>query len=76
MATRYSAVEAVREYTGNPDLELETYLDPKVPGCVALRDKEGNGYLIAANVPACADNVEEVEFESWPPKSGEPRFFI
>jgi hypothetical protein len=78
MATREQAIQAVREYTGDPTLKLKTWPDPKVPGCWALQDEEGNGYLISGNVrgvPTMGD-VEEVEFETWPPKSGPLNFFI
>ena len=78
MNTRAQAVAAVRDYTGNPDLELQTFADPKVPGAWALRDAEGNGYLVSAHAPtpATGDHVEEAEWETWPPKPGPLRFFL
>lgn len=75
MATKAQAIAAVRDYTGDPQLQLKTYPDPTVPGCWALQDAEGNGYLLQANDPATADWVEEVEWETWPPKPGALRFF-
>ena len=75
MATRRQAIDAVRDYTGDLKLKLKTYPDPKVPGTWALQDKEGNGYLVNGPNPT-AEDVEWVEFETWPPVSGDLRFFI
>lgn len=75
MATKAQAIQAVRDYTENPSLQLRTFPDPKVRGAWALQDAEGNGYLLQANDPPDADHVEEVEYDTWPPKPGALRFF-
>ncbi len=78
MVSKAQAVAAVRDYTGDPTLALKAHADPKVDGCWALQDAEGNGYLIQGNLghAPTGDDVEEVEYTSWPPRSGAPRFVL
>lgn len=83
MPTRQEALDSFRDYIGKPDQQFDLWPDPEVPGTWAGR-KHGDkgedgvieGFLITHSAPLGANGVEEVEFESWPPKSGPLRFFI
>jgi len=80
MPTRHEAIAAFRDYIGDPSATFDMIEDPKVPGCWAGRlegDTSNEGFLIQDD-PTCiegSEGVEEVEFNEWPPKSGNLRFF-
>lgn len=76
-------------YTGRTVAHLDVFPDPKVEDAYALRATMSNGttmdFLICAgwrpygsrgNAEKVCDALEDVEYECWPPKVGEPRFFI
>jgi hypothetical protein len=73
------AKKAVEEYTGEKVVRIEIYQDPKVAGCVAFRTKMEDGrtldWLKTHNDPITMDTIEECEFDVFPPKSGELKFF-
>jgi len=55
--------------------KVEVVEDPKVIGTYAIqvtRVGEGRSFHLLWS----AHYLEEVEFETWPPESGEPKFFI
>jgi hypothetical protein len=76
-------VNAIAAYTGVKvrDEDVQVARDPVVRGCWAARWAERGG---AGEVLDClftdgiisADNLEEVQFAQWPPKSGVLKFFI
>ena len=76
---------AVEHYTGRKVASLLRHDDPQVAGAVALRATLEGGdvvdFLLSGNAPRCnthqalADELEECEFESWPPRSGNLKFF-
>jgi hypothetical protein len=66
--------EAVKNYLGTKNFKsMKTYPDPQVPGTYAIRaiNKRGENvdFLYCGGEPI-EDNLEEVEYNSWPPKSG------
>lgn len=73
---------AIEYYTGSKVDSLRTKIDPRVRGTVAIRAMiEGNvvdfllvGYTVKMTPEEIANMLEEVEFSSWPPRSGELRF--
>ena len=77
-------IKGIEEYTGKTVEKLKTYRDPKVNGTYALKaimnDNKVLDFLICGGyveewTPECiSDNLEECEFESWPPKSGSLQF--
>jgi len=73
--------KAVEDYAGKELLNLDVIPDPQVPGSFAIKavykafpDKPVF-FLISAGDPISWEYLEEVEFESWPPRSGRLRFF-
>lgn len=72
----------VEKYLGNVVDDLQTKEDPRVPGTVAVRATvDGNsvdfiivGYSEDMSPDDVMNNLEEVEFSTWPPRSGELRF--
>lgn len=81
---RQLIIKGIEEYTGKKVNKLKTYADPKVSGTYALRaDIEALGtidFLIVGHFVeewtpvGISEQLEECEFEKWPPKSGEPQF--
>lgn len=74
------AHKAVEEYTGKKVKTIDVFQDPKVSGCIAIRVTVKGiprklDFLKTHNDPINADNLEEAEFDQWPPKSGELKFF-
>ena len=75
--------KAVEEYTGVKVKAIEVVRDPQVAGCVAMKctmEKKINGeqdlyFLKTHSDPITSETLEEAEFESWPPKSGQLKFF-
>jgi len=80
----------IEHYTGHKVRGLERYDDPRVAGCIALRctvlEGEPDGgtvlqFFISGNAPVLKTkedvsvNLEEAEFETWPPRSGKLKFF-
>jgi hypothetical protein len=80
----------IAEYTGKEVKEIKVHSDPKVAGTYAIRASftEGNDtdFLIVGNCiegsigratpEVIAENLEEIECKTWPPVSGNPRFFV
>lgn len=81
MTRREQVLKAFRDYIGKPDQQFDLWADPKVPGTYAGRkkgDKGSDGVIegfLITHSGIGEDDVEEMEFESWPPKSGPLRFF-
>lgn len=80
---KLNVAQAIQAYTGRP-VELKdllVYPDPKVNDCWAVRWLKGGE---AGEDFDCVfmygqideDHLEETEWETWPPVSGEPRFFV
>lgn len=82
--------KAVADYTGEEPATIQIEADPKVSGVYAVRATfEGGDYPVdflwnrheadqaegIAGMSPDAEVLEEVEFESWPPASGSPKFF-
>jgi len=76
-------IQVIKEYTGKEPTKVKTYKDPKVDGCVAFRasfkgeeDMDGlitGQYVDEFDAQELADEqLEDCEFESWPPKPGPP----
>ena len=79
-AVKDEVVAAIREYTGRKvdASKVEVFADPKVSGCYAARwtkGKDDTVDMLFTNGEITADGLEEVEFKSWPPTSGAPKFF-
>lgn len=83
--TRYDGLEAlfkraITEYTGEAPASVQVHPDPKVEGSYAARARFKDGdkvdFLVAAGSPVSADGLEEVTFETWPPRSGNLKFFV
>jgi hypothetical protein len=55
--------------------EVLTHPDPKVEGTVALRVMTGKRTIDLLLVRGTAE-FDEVEWETWPPKSGSLKFFV
>jgi len=78
MTIKERITKAVKAYTGKQPEDLQIHRDPKVSGVYAVRLKlkgDEAGFLFNKNEADEADDdwkvLEEVEFESWPPKSNE-----
>ena len=77
-------IKGIEEYNGNKVTNLKTYRDPKVNGTYALRAEIETvgaidfllvGHFVEEWTPeGIMEQLEECEFEKWPPKSGEPQF--
>ena len=63
----------VENYLGTAVKEIKTYRDPLSPGYIAIRviypDNCTHDLLYDSNAGDEDDRIEEVEFETWPPKS-------
>jgi len=73
-----NAIEALKNYVDidNPNNIINIVPDPKVPGVFALQIYRGKYkfHLLWTN-DGCGD-FDGVEFESWPPTTGDLQFFI
>ena len=75
--------KAIEEYSGNKVEKIKFVQDPKVPGTYAIRttlDGEQQDWLIVHykhewTDKEAAEQLEEIEFDSWPPVSGGLKFF-
>jgi len=76
--------QGVVQYSGKQPRGVEIVGDRKVPGTYALRvhytDDTEATFLITGFHSGCTaefveQNLEEVEFTTWPPTSGELKFF-
>lgn len=81
-----AAARLIADYTGDRVSRVQVFEDPMVRGTYAIRAQVagpgtiGEGYLDALVITGgrglaamTADDVEEVEFEHWPPRStGQP----
>lgn len=78
----------IEEHTDRSVASLQMHADPKVEGSYAIRasmdDGETIDFVLLAHwllksqtlTPSLVDeNLEEVEFTSWPPSSGNMQFF-
>lgn len=80
LAERFAAT--LSTYTGGVvrASELKVFQDPKVSDCYAVRYVHpcGETYdaLFTHGVYDDPEQIEDAEFESWPPTSGELKFFI
>lgn len=82
--------EAINQYTGRTFHEnaVQVVRDPKVRGTYAIRvvnfypDEQQPGDFLAIlgdadlSVDAIDEALEEVEYEKWPPVSGNLQFFV
>lgn len=83
-------VAGIESYTGKKVTDINVILDPKVSRTFAMRVTiEGHSYpldmlivggnmetgIAEATPEVIAENLEECEFETWPPKSGSLKFF-
>lgn len=80
MADRFAATLSAYVGDHGPVLatDLKVFRDPKVEGCYAVRaliDGDTVDFLFTRGNFDDPDEVEEVEFETWPPVSGSPKFF-
>ena len=85
MASLNSVFKAsIESYSGDRVKTLKVYPDPQVMGTYAIRTSFETGevqdglichYNPAWSVDETAGNLEECEYESWPPKSGGLKFF-
>lgn len=73
---------AIADYSGVAPSSLSCYPDPKVPGTYAFRasfpDGTGLDFLVIG-VPLAdvtGEDLEETDFETWPPVSGDLNFFV
>lgn len=68
----------IEEYSGERVIELKIYHDKKCRGCVAMRavfasDGMEHDFIFMAGVPRTVDELEECEFETWPPREGKQK---
>ena len=77
--------EAIADYLALPmmGLVVETADDPTHSDCIAIRTThwgEPGAQFLLTHIPAkpnhdwVVENLEEVEFTTWPPTSGQERF--
>ena len=71
--------KAIGMYSGKTILKIQIHPDPKVAGTYAIR-ADGMDFLITRfpslkTYKDIIDNLEDVEWETWPPKSGDLKFF-
>lgn len=61
----------VHEYTGDEPVSVQWVPDPKVPYCTAVRATFAKNRLLDLIVyhHTAGNDVEEVEFQHWPPRS-------
>ena len=90
MASEQLIKAGIQFYTGSVVKDIKVSADPKVPDSYAVRvhmqDGEQQDYVLCASwrgdgrrhitLQDIADNLEEASFESWPPPSGNLRFFV
>jgi len=72
--------KVIEDYTGRKIKELKTHADPQVHSVYALQAKMTDGetlqFLLDLRHGGDPEEyLEDVEFKSWPPKSGELKFF-
>jgi len=77
----------IQNYTGRSVADVEIHADPKVAGAYAIRASMKDGktidFLVCAGWDAQGRSpvvvsafLEEAEFTSWPPTSGNVKFFV
>lgn len=74
--------KAIEDYTGVKVKEIEVVEDNKVEGCYAMKavmckrvcGKNTLYFLKTHSDPISYNTIEDVEFTSWPPKSGSLKF--
>jgi hypothetical protein len=66
--------QAIGDYTGLAVNELDVCPDPKVEGTYAARATLSDGHVMTCLFigEISTENLEEVEFTTWPPSSGNP----
>ena len=77
--------KAIEKYSGKKVKTIKVHSDPQVEGTYAIRTKfegrkENQDWLICRyesswDIAKVEENLEECEYETWPPASGRPRFF-
>ena len=75
--------KGIESYTEGTIDKILVYPDPQVAGTYAIRTTIGkrvSDWLVCnlpsdATVGVVVDYLEECEFETWPPKSGDLQFF-
>jgi hypothetical protein len=71
-----AAIKALYEmYAANGD-DVLTHPDPQVTGTFALRIRKACGKTIDLLLVRWTAEFDEVEWETWPPKSGSLKFFV
>lgn len=77
-------IDGIEKYTGERPKSIEIAIDAKVKGTYAIRSKTKNKtylywLLVGVDNNWTADdvcnNLEECEFTTWPPISGQLKFF-
>jgi len=87
MSLKQTFTAGIQNYTGRIVKDVEVHADPKVTGSYAIRAfmKDGKtiDFLVCAGWDSegrqpnvVADNLEETEFTTFPPPSGNLKFFI
>ena len=77
--------KAIEEYSGNKVKTIKIHRDPQVDGTYAIRTKfegeeENQDWLVCHyrsdwSIDKIGEEIEECEYESWPPASGGLKFF-
>lgn len=83
MLIRQAFKKAIESYTGDTVTSLKIIEDPQVPGTYAIRSKfkkENQDWLVVHYNPQWTqkqleNNLEECEYETWPPVSSSLKFF-
>jgi hypothetical protein len=83
-------LNGISEYTGKTVTEVKVHADPKVKGTYAIRASFSGSHDIdfmvvgghidggigKATPEVIAENLEEIECKTWPPQSGNLKFFV
>ena len=77
--------KAIEKYSGYKVKTIKVHPDPQVPGTYAIRtknviDSENQDWMICHynsnwSLNELVNNIEECEYASWPPVSGNLKFF-
>ena len=76
-----NAKKVIEKYTGLKVKRVDIHYDPIVDGCYAMRviidDDDQPVYFLkdARDKKLTVDTIEEIKIESWPPPSGNLKFF-
>ena len=74
--------KAIELYTGEKVKTIVVYRDPQVDDCYAIKTDGKNEWLVTHlrddddAEKISFSRLEEAEFETWPPKSGNLQFFM